>query len=73
MGEYDNLDDLPEGVLNSLPKHAQKIYMEAHNSAIEGYDGDGDAEAYAHRIAWSAVKQKYEKASKGNWHKKDSS
>jgi cation transport regulator len=50
-------------VKNNLPKHAQKIYKEAFNSAEEQY-GEEDR---AHRVAWSAVEQKYEKNQKGDW------
>ncbi len=60
---YDNLSDLPDSVRNNLPKHAQEIYKEAFNSAEEQY---GEEER-AHRVAWSAVEQKYEKNDQGNW------
>jgi cation transport regulator len=60
---YEKLTDLPERVRNNLPKHAQKIYMEAFNSAEEQYG----EESRAHRVAWSAVEQKYEKNDQGNW------
>ena len=43
--------------------HAQEIYKEAFNSAEEQY-GEEDR---AHRVAWSAVEQKYEKNEKGEW------
>jgi cation transport regulator len=65
---YDNLSDLPDSVRNNLPKHAQEIYKEAYNSAEEQY---GEEER-AHRVAWSAVENKYEKNDQGNWvEKKD--
>ena len=65
---YDNLSDLPDSVRNNLPKHAQEIYRAAYNSAEDQY-GEEDR---AHRVAWSAVENKYEKNQKGNWVKKDS-
>ena len=65
---YDKITELPKGVRNNLPKYAQEIYKEAFNSAEEQYD----EESRAHRVAWSAVEQKYEKNDKGNWVKKDS-
>jgi cation transport regulator len=65
---YDKITELPKGVKNNLPKHAQEIYKEAFNSAEEQYG----EESRAHRVAWSAVEQKYEKNDKGNWVKKDS-
>jgi cation transport regulator len=65
---YDNLSDLPDRVRNNLPKHAQEIYKEAFNSAEEQY---GEEER-AHRVAWSAVENKYEKNDQGDWvEKKD--
>ena len=60
---YDKLNELPKGVRNNLPKHAQEIYKEAFNSAEEQYS----EESRAHRVAWSAVEQKYEKNGNGNW------
>jgi cation transport regulator len=50
-----------------LPKHAHEIYKEAFNSAEEQY-----GEERAHRVAWSAVEQKYEKNEQGNWVSKES-
>jgi cation transport regulator len=64
---YDELTDLPDSVRNNLPKHAQEIYKEAYNSAEEQYR----EESRAHRVAWSAVENKYEN-DQGNWvEKKD--
>lgn len=75
---YDKISELPERVKNVLPKHAQVIYKEAYNSAWEQYDkpeerrGDSSREETAHRVAWSAVKEKYEKnESTGKWERKD--
>ncbi len=64
---YQKITELPKGVKNNLPRHAQEIYKEAFNSAEERYD----EESRAHRVAWSAVEQKYEKNDKGNWVKKN--
>lgn len=64
---YDSISELPESVKNNLPKKAQEIYMEAFNSAWDQYDrpeerrGDATREETAHKVAWTAVKQKYEK------------
>lgn len=60
---YDKLEELPKGVRNNLPGHAQEIYKEAFNSAEEQYN----EESRAHRVAWSAVEQKYEKNENGDW------
>jgi cation transport regulator len=78
MMPYNNLSDLPDNVRNVLPKHAQEIYKEAYNSAWDQYDepeerrGDASREETSHRVAWSAVKQQYEKnEDSGKWVKKD--
>ncbi len=65
---YDDLSDLPDSVRNNLPRHAQEIYRAAYNSAEEQY---GEEER-AHRVAWSAVENKYEKNDQGNWVEKES-
>ena len=51
---YGNLSDLPDSVMNNLPKHAQEIYLAAFNSAEEQYG----EESRAHRVAWGAVERK---------------
>ncbi len=61
---YGKITELPKGVKNNLPRHAQEIYKEAFNSAEEQYG----EESRAHRVAWSAVEQKYEKdEDSGDW------
>lgn len=74
---YKNLSDLPENVRNHLPKHGQEIYRVAFNSAWEQYKdpedrrGDSSREETAHRVAWAAVKNEYEKDdSTGEWKRK---
>ncbi len=52
---YEDLDDLLESVKSNLPKHAREIYRAAYNSAEEQYG----EESRAHRVAWSAVENKY--------------
>lgn len=72
---YKKITDLPKQVTENLPKHAQEIYKEAYNSAQEQYKdaskrkGSASLEEVAHKVAWSAVKEKYEKDEKGNWKK----
>jgi cation transport regulator len=62
---YKKRTELPEGVKDHLPKHAQEIYQAAFNSAWDEYNHD---EERAHRVAWAAVKHKYEKnESSGDW------
>lgn len=63
---YQEINALPDSVKNHLPKHAQEIFLAAFNSAIEEYH----EEETAFKVAWSAVKHKYEKGADGNWHKK---
>jgi cation transport regulator len=67
---YNDTSELPESVRNVLPDHAQDIFKEAFNSAYEEYGG-GDQEETAFRVAWAAVKQKYEKGADDKWHPKD--
>ena len=73
---YDRLEELPDGVRDVLPKHAQEIYKEAFNSAWDQYDepqerrGDATREETAHAVAWTAVKRTYEKGEDGRWHEK---
>jgi len=64
---YEKVLDLPKGVKDNLPKQAQEIYKEAFNSAEEQYG----EESRAHRVARSAVEQKYEKNENGNWVSKE--
>ncbi|NLA68726.1 MAG: putative cation transport regulator ChaB [Gammaproteobacteria bacterium] len=73
---YSRLSDLPESVRDNVPRHAQEIYKEAFNAAWEQYAdaedrrGDASREETAHRVAWSAVKEKYAKGDDGTWHAK---
>ena len=73
---YPSLDDLPETVQENLPRHAQEIYKEAFNSAwdedrdADKRRGDASREETAHKVAWSAVKEKYEKGEDDDWHAK---
>lgn len=74
---YDTLAELPDSVKTSLPKHAQEIYQAAFNNAWDQYkdpedrQGDDDRETVAHKVAWDAVKQKYEKKGE-HWREKAS-
>jgi len=64
---YNHLSELPESVRQHLPLHAQEIYQAAFNNAWEQYD---HVEETAHRVAWAAVKNVYEKDEKtGRWKK----
>ena len=73
---YEKIGDLPQSVRDHVPKHAQDIYKEAFNSAWHEYAdkderrGDESREEVSHKVAWTAVKQKYEKGDDGDWHAK---
>lgn len=73
---YQSIQDLPDQVTAHTPKHAQEIYKEAFNNAWQQYKDpdkrrtDEDREQIAHKVAWSAVKQEYEKGDDGQWHAK---
>jgi cation transport regulator len=68
---YQPTGELPDSVKDNLPGHAQDIYKEAFNSAYDEHESEDDREQTAHKIAWSAVKQKYEKADDGTWREKE--
>ena len=67
---YKNRQNLPDRVRHPLRQvpHAQDIFLSAYNSAIDQYDGN---ESRAHAVAWSAVKEKYEKGDDELWHPKN--
>lgn len=74
---YSTVKDLPEGVRDHLPGHAQDIYLATYNNALVQYKdpekrrGDASLEEVAHKVAWAAVKQEYRKNEKtGKWEKK---
>lgn len=50
------VDELPD-TLRRSPKKAQRTWIEAHDSAVQEY-GEGER---AHRVAFAAVKHKFEK------------
>ena len=63
---YTTNAQLPDNVKNVLPSHAQDIYREAFNSAYDQYkdpddrQGNDSREEVAHKVAWGAVKNKYQ-------------
>ena len=69
---YQTVIELPKQVRDNLPKEAQKIFKEVYNNAWEEYEdpkkrrGSESREEVANRVAWSAVKKKYEKKN-GKW------
>lgn len=74
---YSSTDELPDNVAHVLPQHAQEIFVAAFNSAYDEYDkpserrGDDSREDVARKVAWSAVKTKYEKGADDKWHLKE--
>jgi cation transport regulator len=69
---YRSIADLPPGIREHLPPHAQEIFLEAFNHAWEEYASPNkryagsSQEETAMRVAWAAVKRNYVKAS-GRW------
>lgn len=67
-----------EKQIDSLPVHARHIYKTAHKNALKQYKSPSkrrggksqSREQVAHKVAWSAVKQKYEKRG-DEWVSKD--
>lgn len=73
---YKSTSDLPDAVRDNLPEHAQEIFKEAFNSAWDEYAdpskrrGKESQEEVSFKVAWSAVKNEYEKGSDDKWHRK---
>ncbi|MFZ1415722.1 MAG: ChaB family protein [Defluviicoccus sp.] len=69
---YSKKSELSEPVQDTLPAHAQEIFKAAYNSAWEQYDkpskrrGKASREETSMKVAWAAVKKKYEKRD-GEW------
>jgi cation transport regulator len=63
---YDSVSELPDSVKGALPTRAQEIYCGAFNGAWEEYSEADDREERAHKVAWAAVKSKYQKKD-GDW------
>jgi cation transport regulator len=61
---YRKNSELPPGVKDHLPPHAQDIYRESFNAAWDEYKSH---EETAHKVAWAAVKKEYEKDPGGKW------
>jgi cation transport regulator len=58
---YASNEDLPPSVRDHLPSHAQDIFRAAFNNAYDEYRGDTRQEEIAFRVAWAAVKKRYQK------------
>jgi cation transport regulator len=65
---YLTIEELPNNVRSTLPKHAQEIYKSAFNYAWDEYKDVKKRrtietrEEVSHKVAWSVVKRKYEKS-----------
>ncbi len=68
-GRSTTLSPRTKNQIASLPDHAQAIYKKAHTNALEQYRKPEkrrggkrqSVEQVAHKVAWAAVKKKYEK------------
>lgn len=74
---FKTIQDLPPQVRKHIPRHAEEIFLEAYNSAWDQYaksqdrQRGGSREEVAFRVAWAAVKKKYQKNEKtGQWEAK---
>ena len=70
---YKQNSDLPKGVKNNLPLHAQDIYREAFNHAWQQYESptkrqnpNESQETVAHKVAWAGVEKNIKKILMGN-------
>jgi cation transport regulator len=69
---YSHNIDLPVNIRSLLPVHAQDIYRSAFNNAWKEYNlaskrrSNASQEEVSFRVAWAAVKSKYEKIG-GRW------
>jgi cation transport regulator len=61
---YASVEDLPSPIHAHLPLHGQEIYRSAFNNAWTEYAARGPVrrETTAHRVAWAAVKRRYQKS-----------
>ena len=64
---YASNEQLPPPVRNHLPSAAQDIYRETFNHAWQAYGSESRREEIAHRVAWAAVKHRYQKGADGDW------
>lgn len=57
---YTSITQLPQPIRNSLPTEAQEIFKQAFNSSYAKYSAEDELICF--KIAWSAVKKRYEKS-----------
>ena len=66
-GSSSGLSPRTRKAIDTLPSHAQEIYLKAHKNAIRQYRSpykrrggkQQSKEQVAHKVAWSAVKKEY--------------
>ena len=71
---YKRVSDLPVEIAQSLPTGADYIYLREYRLAWDNIAEDTDElrrHETAHRVAWSAVRRKYELDDKGKWYKSE--
>ncbi|MEX0649467.1 MAG: ChaB family protein [Candidatus Andersenbacteria bacterium] len=66
---YERRSELPKPIKENVPQHGQDIYRKAYNSAYDQHHGN---EERASKVAWAAVKRKFEKGAEGHWHRRKS-
>jgi len=59
---YKTISELPERIRKALPKKAQQLFLKVFNKAYAKY-----GETTAFKIAWAAVKKKYQPSKSGKW------
>lgn len=62
----DKINELPQEIKETLPEHAQQIFIAAFNAA----QTDGMSEHGAREVAWNSVKNEYEQGNDGRWRRK---
>jgi cation transport regulator len=69
---YGNKADLPSTIRDTLPEHAQELYLQAYLRAWDEYEeGQGylSRETMAHQQGWTAVRHEYvQDQGTGKWH-----
>lgn len=71
---YQRNLELPVSIRSHLPAQAQDIYRSAFNNAWTQYGrpechSNGTREQTAHKVAWAAVKRRFEKVGE-DWQRK---
>ena len=58
---YFSNHELPSSVRAELPGAAQDMYRQAYNRALQAYAGNASRKHIADRIAWQAIRSRFEK------------